>query len=147
VFDESGRYLLLHHQSAQKYYKFNMLFVSLFFGISVYNSKKHPELFFNSRLLAKLYLGCFTGAILLMYMFSNRHIKNLYLLKCGKKIEIETYSNFGLTYNRMRQVPIESLQGNRLFSTKSMNLYQLEYTAESSWGPRITRHKSFFYRP
>lgn len=68
-------------------------------------------------------MGVFTGGIIGMLFFSNRHIKNLYLLKCGKNIEIETYSNFGFTYNRLRTVPIESLEGNRLFSSKEMNLY------------------------
>ena len=47
VFDENGRYLLLHHHSAQKYYKWNVLFVGLFYAFSFYNAKAHPELFFN----------------------------------------------------------------------------------------------------
>jgi hypothetical protein len=92
-------------------------------------------------------MGIFTGGILGMLLFSNRHIKNLYVLQCGKNIEIETYSNFGLTYNRHRKISIDTLIGNRLFSSREMNLYQLEYKQEGTWGPRGFRNKSFFYRP
>jgi hypothetical protein len=58
-----------------------------------------------------------------MYAFSNRHIRNLYLMECGKQIAVETYSNFGLTYNRLRMIPIEQLTGNRLFLKREMNVY------------------------
>jgi len=42
-------------------------------------------------------------------------------------VGVITYTNFGLTYNRMREVPITNLKGTRLFWSKQLNIYQLEY--------------------
>ena len=36
-FDENGRHLLIHHHSASKYYKLNLIFLILFFGFSLRN--------------------------------------------------------------------------------------------------------------
>ena len=61
-------------------------------------------------------------------------------------MQIQTYSNYGLTYNRPRVLDITQLQGNRLFGSYKMNVYQLEYTCKSAY-TKLTRRKSFFYRP
>lgn len=37
VFDESGRYLMMHNNGALKYYKMNVAFLCLFAGVSFYN--------------------------------------------------------------------------------------------------------------
>ena len=123
VFDETGKYLLLHHHSAGRYYKMNIAFFSIFFSISLYHTYYTPEVFFNKSWVSKLYMGALTGAFMTMYAFSNRHIRNLYLMKGGKQIAVETYSNFGLTYNCLRLIPIEQLTGNRLFMKREMNVY------------------------
>ena len=113
----------MHHQSAGKYYKINLVIFALFFGASFYATKHSPEVFFNSKWVTRLYMGTLTASFIAMYFFSNRQVKNLYLLSCGKKIAIETYSNFGFTINRLREIPIEQLAGNRLFLKREMNLY------------------------
>lgn len=38
VFDETGKYLLLHHHSAGRYYKMNIAMFSIFFSMSVYHT-------------------------------------------------------------------------------------------------------------
>lgn len=97
MFDEEGRSLLLHHHSAQKYYKMNLVFLILFFGISMRNFYTNTAIFGTER-LGKLYLSIIGLSIFGMFLFGNRHIKNLYLLKNGKEVVIETYSNFGLSF-------------------------------------------------
>jgi hypothetical protein len=37
VFDKEGRYLLMHHKGAAKYYKMNFAFLALFAGATMYN--------------------------------------------------------------------------------------------------------------
>lgn len=94
-----------------------------------------------------------------LWVFSNRQIRCLYLLskkgaaelhpnapKLPQMIGLETYTNFGLTYNRLKTLPVEQLKGNRMFGTPAMNLFQLEYAYESKWAG-ITKRRSFFYRP
>ncbi len=86
------------------------------------------------------------SSIFALYIFSHKHIKSVSLLKGGKEVAIETYTNFGLTYSRPKILPVSSLEGNRIFLTKKLNLFQLEYTLSSAWAG-ITKRRSFFYRP
>ena len=94
-----------------------------------------------------------------LWSFSNRQIRSLYLLSkkaaaqlhpnapdLPQMVGIETYTNFGLTYNRLKTLPVNQFKGNRVFGAPSMNLYQLEYAYESKWAG-ITKRRSFFYRP
>ena len=59
---------------------------------------------------------------------------------------IVPYSNFGLTYNRMRIVPVEQFRGSRQVWKKTMNIYQLEYNFKGAL-TGITKRRSYFYRP
>jgi hypothetical protein len=70
----------------------------------------------------------------------------MWLLKGGKEVAIETYTNFGLIYNRPKVLPVTCFEGNRIFATKSLNLYHLEYAYKSNIAG-ITKRRSFFYRP
>jgi len=36
-FDEEGRYIVMHHFGALKYYKFNAFFLLMFLAVSYYN--------------------------------------------------------------------------------------------------------------
>ena len=84
-------------------------------------------MFFNKEWLANLYLFAIQGGIVGLYIFSNRHIRSLHLLKGGQKVELTTFSNFGLTYPRVKQFDITQMKGNRLFGPAGMRVYQLEY--------------------
>ena len=145
-YDQEGRMLLLHHHGAKKYLIMNVSALSLFFGVTLYNYVKNPQVFFGKKWFAQTYLFLIAGGILGTWVFGNRQIRSLYLLRGGETVGIETYSNFGLTYNRLREVPVKSLQGNRLFGTRAMNLYQLEYKHQSTVTGKV-RSRSFFYRP
>jgi len=114
-FDADGRFLVLHHMGAGKYYKMNAAFLIFFFGTSLYNYVNNSQVFFGKEWFGKLYLGVCGLAIIGVYTFANRHIRCLYLLKSGNEVGIETFSNFGLTYNRLRVMPTSMLEGNRLF--------------------------------
>ena len=46
-FDEDGRYLVIYHFGAAKYYKFNIFLVGLFLGASYYNYRKNKAVFWN----------------------------------------------------------------------------------------------------
>jgi len=72
-FDENGRYIVFHHNSAAKYYKLNVIFLALFFGISFYNYKINGAVFLDDK-FGKLYLSIIATALLILYLFSNRHI-------------------------------------------------------------------------
>ena len=135
----------MHHYSASKYYKMNVTFLLLFLGVSYYNYKNFDAVFWNQR-FAKLYIGLIASGIIGTYLFANKHIQALYLLKGQKEIGIVTYSNFGMSYNRVRKVPIDQLKGNRLFWTESMNLYYLEYNFRGRM-TNLVKQRSFFYRP
>ena len=145
-YDEEGRFLLLHHDGAQRYYKINVAVLFLFFGITLYNYVNNAQVFFGQEWLANLYMFAIQGGIIGLYIFSNRHIRQLHLLKGGQSVSITTYSNFGFTHNRPRILDISQLKGNRLFGSHKMNVYQLEYSYESAYA-KLTRHRSFFYRP
>ena len=79
-YDEQGRFLLLHHMGARKYIIMNFTILSLFFGISLYNYVKNPQVFFGKELLGKTYLILIGSTILTMWVFGNRQIRCLYLL-------------------------------------------------------------------
>lgn len=84
-------------------------------------------MFFGKEWFGKAYLGSVVWSIGALWMFSHRHIKHIWLLKGGKEVAIETYTNFGLTHNRHKIMPVACLDGNRVFFTQKMNLFQLEY--------------------
>ena len=145
-YDETGRFLVLHHEGAFKYYRMNVAILFLFLGATLYSYVYNAQVFFGKEWLANLYMFAIQGGIVGLYIFSNRHIRQLHLLKGGQSVSITTYSNFGFTHNRPRILDISQLQGNRLFGSQKMNVYQLEYSYKSSYA-KLTRHKSFFYRP
>ena len=70
-FDEDGKYLVMHHHSASKYYKLNVAAVSLFLAISIWNYKKNEAVFWNDR-FAKVYLGIIGTGLVGMYLFANK---------------------------------------------------------------------------
>lgn len=146
VFDNEGRYLVMHHKGAANYYKMNFGFLALFAGATLYNYKANSQVFFGEGWFGKAYLGITVYSIFALWLFSNKHIRCIWLLKGGKEVAIETYTNFGLTYNRPRRLPVACLEGNRLFLTKSINLYQLEYSYKSTFA-NLTKRRSYFYRP
>ena len=106
-YDEEGRFLLLHHMGAKKYIIMNFTILSCFFGVTLHNYVKNPQVFFGQEWLGKAYLSAMAGGIVGLWVFGNRQIRCLYLLKGGEKVGIETYSNFGLTYNRLRIIPVK----------------------------------------
>mmetsp|Transcript_32146 Transcript_32146/g.49160 ORF Transcript_32146/g.49160 Transcript_32146/m.49160 type:complete len:183 (-) Transcript_32146:13-561(-) len=136
----------MHHFGAAKYYKINIIFLMAFLGLSYFNYKRNVNIFINDK-LANIYLGTLTGLIAALWLFSNKQIQALYLMKGSDRIGIRTYSNFGFTYNRMKFVPVEQLQGSRLMWKKEMNLYQLEYAFQGRFMKRLTKRRSYFYRP
>ena len=69
-------------------------------GFTYYNFKKNETVFWNDK-FAKFYIGLIATGVLSLYMFSNKQIQALYLLKGQKDIGILTYSNFGFSYNRL----------------------------------------------
>lgn len=90
VFNEEGKFIVLHHHGAGKYYKMNFLFLMAFFGFSYINYKNNPAIFLNER-LGQIYLTIIGLGIIGLLVFGNRHIKTLYLLKNGREVVIETY--------------------------------------------------------
>jgi TMEM70/TMEM186/TMEM223 protein family len=108
----------MHNNGALKYYKMNITFLALFFGFTFYNFKMNAQVFFGKEWFAKGYLGFLMYSIFGLWVFSHKHIKSISLLKGGKEVSIETYSNFGLTYSRPKILPVSCLEGNRLFLTK-----------------------------
>ena len=105
-YDEQGRFCILHHNGALKYYRINIAILFLFLGATLYSYVNSPQVFFGKEWLANLYLFGIQGGIIGLYIFSNRHIRSLHLLKGGQSVEIKTYSNFGLTHNRARTLDI-----------------------------------------
>lgn len=61
----------MHHHSAGKYYKMNIAFLALFFGISIYNYYNNQAIFMTES-LGKLYLSMIGLGILSMFIFGNR---------------------------------------------------------------------------
>ena len=95
----------MEHPSAAKYYKINIAFLALFMGFTYYNFKKNETVFWNDK-FAKFYIGLIATGVFSLYMFSNKQIQALYLLKGQKDIGILTYSNFGFSYNRLQTIPV-----------------------------------------
>ena len=124
-YDSDDRYLVMHHESAGRYYKLNFLFLLSFFGMSFMTYKNNSAVFWNEK-IGKIYLGVICTGMLSVWLFANKHIHQLYLLK-NKNVGIITYSNFGVTYNRMHEIPISQFKGSRLLWSQGMNLYYLEY--------------------
>lgn len=122
-YDQDGKFLIMHHYGAAKYYRINIAILFLFLGVTLWNYVKNSQVFFGKEWLANIYLFAIQGAIVGLYVFSNRHIRSLHLLKGGQNVEITTYSNFGLTVNRKKTLDISQLLGNRLFGPSSMRVY------------------------
>ena len=80
TFDEEGRYLIMHHDGAAFYYKINMAFLAVFLGTAIYNYKVNKEVFFDNIYIGKTYIGITVLGIFGLWLFSNRHIKRVYLL-------------------------------------------------------------------
>lgn len=115
--------MLMHHRGALFQYKLNFAFLALFCGFSAYNYVMNAQVFFGKEWLGKAYLGANFFGLVGLWCFSHRQIRSLYLLKGGKTVAIETYTNFGLTYNRHKELPVSCFEGNRIFGSKAMNLY------------------------
>ena len=79
-YDEEGRHLIFHHFGASRYYKINALFLAAFLGLSYYQYKENSAIFLTDT-FGKIYLGVFAGALAALYIFSNKHIQAVYLLK------------------------------------------------------------------
>jgi len=106
--------------------------------------------FFNQT-LAKAYVAGVASGIFLLYLWSNKHMQVMYLLKrankdAPQKVGIMTYSNFGLSYNRIIEVPVTQFRGSRLLGSQAMNLYFLEYAFHGRL-TGLTKKRTFFYRP
>lgn len=122
-FDSNGRYLLMHQNGALWYYRVNALFIISFFSYSFYMYKANTQVFFGQAWLGKLYVGSLALSIVGLWLFANKHINNIWLLKGGKEVSIETYTNFGLTYARPKTLQVHQFEGNRLFLTQKLNLF------------------------
>jgi hypothetical protein len=92
--DGNDRFLVLHHQSAGKYYKMNVVFLGLFLIMS-YNNYKRNKHIFVSNTIGKVYIAAISIGLLSLYFFGNRHIRSLYLLPNGKEVAISTYKYLG----------------------------------------------------
>ena len=125
-YDSEGRYLVMHNHRASKYYKLNVSFILLFLGTSYWTYKQHSAVFWSDR-FAKVYLGAIGLSLAGLWLFANKHVQSLHLLKGQKSIGVTTFSNFGLSYNRMQTIPISEIKGSRLVWTQSMNVFFLEY--------------------
>ena len=121
-FDEEGKYLVLHHEGAKKYYKWNVAILLFFFGSSFLTYKFNTAVFWNDT-FAKIYLGIVFSGLLGLWIFAHKHIQRLYLLKGQKEIGIMTYTNFGMSINRLIKIPVDKLEGTRLFWTRDMNVF------------------------
>ena len=82
-YDDEGKFCILHHYGAQKYYKMNIAILFLFLGITLYNYVYSPQVFFGKQWLANVYLFGIQGGIIGLWIFSNRHIRSLHLLRGG----------------------------------------------------------------
>ena len=107
----------MHHMGAAKYYKMNVAFLMMFFGATAYNYVANSQVFFGKEWFGKAYLGMVVWSVFGLWVFAHRQIRCMWLLKGGKEVAIETYTNFGLTYNRPRILPVACLDGNRVFLT------------------------------
>ncbi|CDW72509.1 UNKNOWN [Stylonychia lemnae] len=139
---ENGRLLLLHHRGAGKYYRMNFAFLTVFLGMSIRNYYTNSAVFLSER-FGKFYIFLIMSGMTGLLFFGNRHIRSLYLDLSGKNVLIETHTFFGLAQGREKIIPVKQLQGNRMFYSPKMNLYQLEYIKPGKW----TKKRSFFYRP
>ena len=72
--------MVFHHDSAKYYYKVNALFLSVFLGFSYYTYRNNQTVFFNET-FGKIYLSLFAGSLMALYIFSNKHIQAVYLMK------------------------------------------------------------------
>lgn len=97
---------MMHHLGAGKYYKMNIGFLMMFAGATIYNYRANAQVFFGKEWFGKAYLYSVCFTIFGLWVFSHRHIRNIWLLKGGKEVAIETYTNFGFTYNRSRILPV-----------------------------------------
>jgi len=79
-YDEEGRYLIMHHNSAGKYYKINICFLLLFLGTSIWSWKQNSGVFWNDR-FAKVYISLVASSIIGLWIFANKHVNSIYLLK------------------------------------------------------------------
>ena len=55
-YDEEGKYLILHHYGAEKYYRMNVAVLFLFLGVTLYNYVYNPQVFYGSETVANIYL-------------------------------------------------------------------------------------------
>jgi hypothetical protein len=100
----------------------NFVFLLIFFGISYRSYKSNNAVFINNY-LGKLYVSGIFMSLVGLYFFSQRHIKNLYLLDNGKEIIIETYRNFGFSTGKEIKLDITQLKGNRTFLNEKLKTY------------------------
>lgn len=113
----------MHHFGALKYYRINLAVLVAFAAITQYNYVMNAQVFFSQELFAKVYQGTILSGIIGIWIFSNRHLRSIHLLQGGKEVAVQTYSNFGLTHNRVRIIPVSQLEGNRQIGPKKMSLY------------------------
>ena len=72
-FDSEGKFLVLHHEGAKKYYKFNLAILLFFFSTSLVTYKLNTAVFWNDT-FAKIYLGILITSIFGVWLFANKHI-------------------------------------------------------------------------
>ena len=65
----------------------------------------------------------------------------------AQRMGIITYSNFGLSYNRLHEVDVDRMRGCRAIAPiPGLNLFQLEYMKHGKM-TGLEKRRSFFFRP
>lgn len=125
-FDKDGKLLVLSHESAGYYYKLNFLFLAVWFWYSYRLYKEDRKYFLNNKYVGGAYVGGIGAALLFTVLMSRRHIRMLYLHKCGEQVSIISQWNHIFWYSE-RLINISSLRGVRHILSPRLHLYQLDY--------------------
>lgn len=88
--------LLLSHETAARYYKLNVPFLFGYIGFAgvMLNNPEYPAYVKSSMLMFSSLCGL---GLVGLFLYSNRHIKTMKLIKPGNNLIIETFSKFGFS--------------------------------------------------
>ena len=137
AFDKEGKLLLISHESAGLYYKINFGFLLGWFLISLKNYKENDSFIFSNKTMTKMYMSSIGFAILLTFLMSNRHLRQLYLHSNGKDATVVHHKFFSLWYSE-NVVDIKSFNGVKSIMSSGMHLYQLDYSVKGWFKNRET---------
>ena len=132
--------LIFSHTTSKRYYIINGLFLGLYV-LYAYHINQTMDLPSSIKNTSYGFALASSIGLILMFYYSKRHVKYLYLVKNSKNFEIETYHCLGLLH-RKHTIPVNELkQVVGVNANKKTGIFSLIFMNS------LGKKRNFYFRP